>query len=156
MACLSSLQPFEYIFDPVPRDREQDANPFAFLEGADKVSPPGLENSICFKPKDLGLPWPTTFPVAIESKYWRESRDAAESLMRQIRQQSRSDQLDSQIEPEFTERDLMLIDTASRAPGHMFPASSASQIKVLAKGNIFIFIHDGELLHQSGSWDCAY
>lgn len=149
MACLSSLQPFEYIFDPVPRDIEQDANPFPFLENADKISPPGLENSICFKPKDLGLPWPTKFPVAIESKYWRESREAAESLMRQIRQQSHTGRPGHQIEPEFTERDLMLIDTASRAPGHMFPASSASQIKLLAKGNIFIFIHDGERLRQS-------
>ncbi|CAI7604432.1 unnamed protein product [Penicillium glandicola] len=144
------MKPFEYFFDPAPLgDDYTSKHLFPFLEAATREVIPGLENSNCFNPRDKGLPWPTTFPAAVQSKYWRDGQAAAVVLFEQIRSAAHSRGYElrhngSVDEERSKRRDMLLIDTAISAPINMFPAANANQARILAKGNVFIFIHDGE------------
>ncbi|OJJ42226.1 hypothetical protein ASPZODRAFT_77442 [Penicilliopsis zonata CBS 506.65] len=139
-----SLKPFNFFFDPAPHDVNCSNNLFSYLKNASQEIVPGLENSVCFNPREIGLPWSTAFPIAVHSKYWQDARIAAEDLLRRIRFGQNADQ------EELNERDHLLLDSAVSAPIHMFPGASSSQAKVLAKGNVFIFVHDGN--GQQRTW----
>ncbi|KAJ5950696.1 isoprenoid synthase domain-containing protein [Penicillium vulpinum] len=150
-----SIKPFEYFFDPAPlNDDYASLNLFPFLEASTREAIPGLEDSNCFNPRHMGLPWSTTFPAAVQSKYWRDAQEAATELFEKIRAAAKAkgkEMRDNEMTNEeiSKSRDALLIDTAISAPMNMFPAANANQARILAKGNIFIFIHDDDVDCQS-------
>lgn len=154
MDSLLSIKPFEYFFDPAPfHDDYASMHLFPFLEASTREATPGLENSNCFNPRDIGLPWSTTFPAAVQSKYWRDAQEAATELFEKIRATSKAMEHEmchneTKNKDKSKSRDAFLIDTAVSAPINMFPAANAEQARILAKGNIFIFIHDGKAIYR--------
>lgn len=86
MASLNALNPIHYAFDPVGLTGHSHLEDnFPFLKEALVMEIPGLENSNCFNPRALGLPWPTTFPASVQSKHWRYAREAAHKILTEIR-----------------------------------------------------------------------
>jgi hypothetical protein len=143
------IKPPEYCFDPAPLDTDYASkNHFPFLRAALTENIHGLEHSNCFNPRDMGLPWPTTFPAAVQSQHWREAQEAVRELMEQIHSTARikdheTKQCDNVYDEKRRKRDLLIIDTAASSAISLFPAANGTQARTLAKATLLVFLHDG-------------
>ena len=126
---------------------------FSFLKEALDMEIPGLENSNCFDPRALGLPWPTTFPASVQSKHWRDAREAAHEILTEIRSTMKGSSklgllLDRDAMDKLEKRYTALVDTVTSCAVNMFPAGNAQQARILSKTNLIIFLHDGMISAQ--------
>lgn len=147
-----SLKHFDYFFDPAPLDEHSlSKHLFPFLQEASTASNSCPDNSYCFDPRDMDLPWSTTFPATMQCKHWRDAQSAAVQFFEQIKSAAQNkasetphgdDTLDKK---KANKRDMLLVDTAISAPMYMFPAANANQARLLAKGSLLIAIHDGKV-----------
>ncbi|KAJ5660616.1 hypothetical protein N7507_007067 [Penicillium longicatenatum] len=145
------MRPIFYAFDPsgttsfVPPKYKY----FSFLSDSLTQSIPGLENTESIDPRAKGVPWPTSFPACLQCKYWHAADDAATELIHQIEaaQPERQGLLPSGMQTQIgsttsvTKREELIL-TSATASINMFPAASKDRVKIIAKANMLIFIHD--------------
>jgi hypothetical protein len=146
------MRPIFYAFDPsgttsiVPPKYKY----FSFLSDSLTQSIPGLENTESVDPRAKGVPWPTSFPACVQCKYWHAADDAATELLHQIEaaQPERQGLLPSGMQFQIgsttsvTKREELIL-TSATVSINMFPAASKDRVKIIAKANMLIFIHDG-------------
>ncbi|KAE8393003.1 isoprenoid synthase domain-containing protein [Aspergillus alliaceus] len=142
------IKPVEYIFDPAPLDTGYTSKGyFTFLEDAKSGKIRGLEESHCFDPRDMGLPWPTTFPATVQSKHWRSAEEAAKEFLGAIRSVSASKEpqsTTSDYRKRLLKRDSLLIDAAASTAVNFFPAANAVRARLLAQAALLVFLHDDD------------
>ncbi|KAH8598469.1 isoprenoid synthase domain-containing protein [Bisporella sp. PMI_857] len=145
------MRPISYAFDPAGISLSGAAKKelFSFLKDSISVNVPGLENSVSFDPRIVGVPWPTSFPATVQCKHWREAEEAALELMQEIEEASLEERgllptdlySAASIHSSRKKREELL-ETAVTAPMNMFPASCSKRARLMAKANLLIFMHD--------------
>lgn len=154
---MSTIRAIKFAFNPVNQDHTvtspKECPSFSFLREALYTSISGLENTNAINPGDIRVPWSTKFPASLQCKYWKEAEEAALEMMQQIQAAKLRDQgtLPGEIQNfEFDARATSkyneLLETAVTAPINMFPAGDANRVRIMAKANLLIFMHDGTLL----------
>lgn len=146
---MSALRPIRYAFDPAGVAFETKSTPesFLFLKDALTNDVAGFEESNIFNPQSMHIPWPSSLPAAAQCKHWKEAEVAAASLLELISAAAPPEQgllpveLSSSNSRATKERELL--ETAVTAPMNMFPAASVERARIMAKANMFIFMHDG-------------
>ncbi|KAI1408891.1 terpenoid synthase [Hypoxylon sp. FL1857] len=149
------MRPITCSFDPVgiSFQTESKQEGFEFLREAISRVIPGLENCNVFDPRSLGVPWPTSFPAAAQSKYWKDAEEAAAELMDQIVAAAPGEQgslpAELAVSSKKAAKRRELLDTSVSAPMNMFPAANAPRARIMAKANLLIFMHDDVCEYQS-------
>ncbi|OJI81974.1 hypothetical protein ASPTUDRAFT_126705 [Aspergillus tubingensis CBS 134.48] len=143
----SSIRPIFYSFDPIDQFNGPPTSNFTFL--AVQNAPGRRDNSNIFDPRSLGVPWPTSFPVSVQSRHWKEAERAAKQLAANILSVLPQDHELTQLEGHSSLTQMSkydeLIETGVTASINMFPASNARRAELMAKANLLIFIHDEDL-----------
>lgn len=129
-------RPIFYAFDPVenptnPRHSDQ----FTFLTPSEVAKTREFQHSHAITPISLGVPWPTYFSSALESRYWPEVEETARSFLKLV--------LAGQNGQDKSRRVEMVLDAVVSFTVHVVPMGDLTRMKILAKANILAFMHDG-------------
>ncbi|RHZ56402.1 uncharacterized protein CDV56_100600 [Aspergillus thermomutatus] len=124
-----------YAFDPVENQSASSARAyFSFLDPQAVTNSPELRHANCIVPSSLKIPWVTSFPASLQSKYWAEAEEAARDLLRTIFVTPSRNISEKYIEA--------VIDAAVSLTVNVAPTGSLSRTRALARAYVLIFIHD--------------
>ncbi|PWY90097.1 terpenoid synthase [Aspergillus heteromorphus CBS 117.55] len=141
----STPRPLKHAFDAVTAGAPaREHTTFHFLAS----SIPGFEASHTLDPQEHKVPWKTAFPASLQSKHWAAAEESARELMQAILAAKAADE--QGVLPrewhadtdEASKKEIELVDTAVAAPINMFPAASEERMRIMAKANLLIFMHD--------------
>ncbi|KAF7161024.1 hypothetical protein CNMCM5623_006701 [Aspergillus felis] len=122
-------------FDPVENQSALSSRPyFSFLNPQAVADSPELRHANCIVPSSLKIPWVTSFPASLQSKYWTEAEEAARDLLRAIFVTPSRNVSEKYIEA--------VIDAAASFTVNVAPTGSLSRTRALARAYTLIFIHD--------------
>lgn len=100
-------------------------------------------------PPSLGVPWPTSFPGCIQSKYWAEAEEAA----RQFAQEEIGI-----FSARYKKRDEVIeavVDAAVSFAVNVVPTGDLGRMRTVARVYVGVFVHDGEWDSDLGLvWVC--
>lgn len=111
-----------------------------------------LEHAVILDPTALAVPWPTSFPVAMQCKHWEAAEIAARELIDKVIQSKAEDK---GILPEDMEKLTTsgaqakmheLLDTSVSITVNVWPWASAKRIGLIAQGCLLLFLHDGRYI----------
>lgn len=135
-----------YAFDPVENQSAASARSyFSFLNPQAVADSPELRHANCIVPPSLKIPWLTSFPASLQSKYWMEAEEAARDLLRAIFVTPSQKVSEKYIEA--------VIDAAVSFTVNVVPTGSLSRTRALARAYTLIFIHDDAV--ESGNFDAT-
>ncbi|RLL94349.1 hypothetical protein CFD26_100604 [Aspergillus turcosus] len=124
-----------YAFDPVEKQSAASTRSyFSFLDPQAVANSPELRYANCIVPSSLKVPWVTSFPASLQSKYWREAEEAARDLLRTIFVTPSRNVSDKYIEA--------VIEAAVSWTVNVVPTASLSRTRALARAYALIFMHD--------------
>ena len=126
-----------YAFDPVENQSAASTRSyFSFLDPQAVANSPELRHANCIVPSSLKVPWLTSFPASLQSKYWMEAEEAARDLLRTIFVTPSRNVSDKYIEA--------VIEAAVSWTVNVVPTASLSRTRALARAYALIFMHDGK------------
>jgi hypothetical protein len=126
-----------YAFDPVENQFAASTRSyFSFLNSQAVANSPELRHANCIVPSSLKVPWVTSFPASLQSKYWTEAEEAARDLLRAIFVAPSRNVSEKYIEA--------VIDAAVSFTVNVAPTGSLSRTRALARAYTLVFIHDGK------------
>ncbi|KAG2025232.1 hypothetical protein GB937_002993 [Aspergillus fischeri] len=135
-----------YAFDPVENQSAASTRSyFSFLNPQAVANSPELRHANCIVPSSLKIPWVTSFPASLQSKYWTEAEEAARDLLRAIFVTPSQNVSEKYIEA--------VIDAAVSFTVNVAPTGSLSRTRALARAYTLIFIHDDAV--ESGNFDAT-
>ncbi|RAK73488.1 uncharacterized protein BO72DRAFT_451668 [Aspergillus fijiensis CBS 313.89] len=129
-----ALRPISHAFDPAnSKPPTKSSTPFSIIRleifedchHANTIHPPSHR-----------VPWPTSLPIALQSKHSRQAEAAATTYLQTI---STSHSTHPTLDPARTRK---LIDTAVSYTIHLVPLSNITRIQLLAKTYVLLFLHD--------------
>ncbi|PKX93410.1 uncharacterized protein P174DRAFT_443286 [Aspergillus novofumigatus IBT 16806] len=107
---------------------------FSFLNPEAVANSLELRHANCIVPSSLKIPWVTSFPASLQSKYWAEAEEAARDLLRAIFVAPSRNVSEKYIEA--------VIDAAVSFTVNVVPTGSLSRTRALARAYTLVFIHD--------------
>ncbi|GFF27578.1 aristolochene synthase [Aspergillus udagawae] len=135
-----------YAFDPVENQSASSSRPyFSFLNPQAVANSPELRHANCIVPSSLKIPWVTSFPASLQSKYWTEAEEAARDLLRTIFVTPSRNVSEKYIKA--------VIDAAASFTVNVAPTGSLSRTRALARAYTLVFIHDDAV--ESGNFDAT-
>ncbi|KAF7128394.1 hypothetical protein CNMCM5793_003124 [Aspergillus hiratsukae] len=140
------IRKISYAFDPVEnKSAASTRSYFSILNPQAVANSRELRHANCIVPPSLKVPWATSFPASLQSKYWREAEEAARDLLRTIFvTPSRN------VSDKYSEA---VIDAAVSWTVNVVPTASLSRTRALARAYALIFIHDDAV--ESGNFDAT-
>lgn len=155
------IRPIHYAFDPVPSDHDIPTSSDFFPQLRECLQHPPHDECAYIQPTDLHVPWPTSFPAAVQCKHWQEVEQSARELLDEIvseiqkEAQSRSQSQDKSggrllstqlgASPDALPQKKLheVLETAVTGTIYMFPAANVARARIMAKAILLIFLHDG-------------
>ncbi|KAL4890163.1 isoprenoid synthase domain-containing protein [Aspergillus ambiguus] len=136
-----------YAFDPaISSINTPPLGNFSFLLPTNVPAIPEFQHVHAIPPDALGVPWPTSFPTTLESKYWREAEHAAKDFL----QFTLANQPDRANDCRFIDG---IADAAVSFAVHVAPMGDVARMKVLAKAYVLLFMHDDAI--ETGNYAAA-
>lgn len=130
------IRKISYAFDPVENQTSASRRAyFSFLNPQAVADSPELRHANCIVPSSLKIPWVTSFPASLQSKYWMEAEEAARDLLRTIFVTPSRNVSDKYIEA--------IIDAAVSFAVNVAPTGNLSRTRALARAYALIIMHDG-------------
>ncbi|KAI1394194.1 terpenoid synthase [Hypoxylon trugodes] len=151
------LWPVKCSYDPIDmpiKFNHDGLSCFQFLRDECRYLPflyqvPILRNCNVIYPTGLRIDWPTFIPAAAQSMHWKEAEETATALINEVTGlKSRAEgSLPSELEDfdSKASKRKELIDTTISASIHIFPAGNVQRAKLIAKANLIIAMHDGNI-----------
>ncbi|KAE8353104.1 terpenoid synthase [Aspergillus coremiiformis] len=124
----------EYAFDPVSIPTEKrPSDSFSFLR-PERIAFHAFQHANYITPPSVGVPWPTSFPSSLQSKYWVEVEETARAFTQEI------------VERRSEVKDAKYLDAIIEAAVSMVvntvPMGNLTRTKILAKLYVFFFLSD--------------
>jgi hypothetical protein len=133
----SCIRKILYAFDPVENQFAASTRSyFSFLNPQAVANSPELRHANCIVPSSLKIPWVTSFPASLQSKYWAEAEEAVRDLLRAIFVAPSRNVSEKYIEA--------VIDAAVSFTVNVAPTGSLSRTRALARAYTLVFTHDGK------------
>ncbi|KAE8423491.1 terpenoid synthase [Aspergillus pseudocaelatus] len=124
----------QYAFDPVnTATAKRPSNPFVFLR-PENIELPVFQHANCLVPSSLGVPWPTSFPSSLQSKYYAEVEETTRAYTQALQAQRAEGYQEEYIEATIDEAVSLLVNVA--------PMGNLTRMKVLTKLYVFFFMSD--------------
>lgn len=141
----SGIRPIFYSFNPADQRSGPPTNNFAFLDA--QPASGERDGSNRFNLPVIGVPWPTSFPVAVQCRQWKEAEAAAKQLMADVLSVLPQDHGLTKLKGHSSLAQMSnyneLIETGVSASINDFSASNPRRAEIMAKANLLIFISDG-------------
>ncbi|KAB8225730.1 isoprenoid synthase domain-containing protein [Aspergillus novoparasiticus] len=123
-----------YAFDPVDNaTAKQLSSPFSFLN-PDNIPLSIFQHANCLVPYSLGVPWPTSFPTTLQSKYWVEVEETTRAYTQGLLALR-----PGKCQAKYIEA---TIDGAVSLLVNVVPMGNLTRMKALAKLYVFFFLSD--------------
>ncbi|PIG83452.1 hypothetical protein AARAC_010094 [Aspergillus arachidicola] len=128
------MRNIQYAFDPVTNaTANRPSNPFSFLR-PDSSTLPIFQHANYLVPSSLGVPWPTSFPSSLQSKYWVEVEETTRAYAQELLALRPGKYQAKYIEA--------IIDGAVSLLVNVVPMGNLTRIKTLTKLYVFFFLSD--------------
>ncbi|KAE8322539.1 hypothetical protein BDV39DRAFT_196641 [Aspergillus sergii] len=126
----------QYAFDPVDNaTAKQLSSPFSFLH-PENIPLPVFHHANRLVPSSLGVPWPTSFPTTLQSKYWVEVEETTRAYTQELLALRPGKYQAKYIEA--------IIDGAVSLLVNVVPMGNLTRMKTLTKLYVFFFLNDGD------------
>ncbi|RAK96933.1 uncharacterized protein BO80DRAFT_390640 [Aspergillus ibericus CBS 121593] len=130
----ASPRPISHAFDPATAPPPTTAPPFHFLHPA-SLTTPEYQHTITITPPNFKVPWPTSLPCAVQSRYWREAEHAATDYLYAI--------LSSHPNNETKEKYIATVsDAAVSYAINLIPLGNLARTNLLTRTFVLAFLHD--------------
>ncbi|PYI20499.1 terpenoid synthase [Aspergillus violaceofuscus CBS 115571] len=143
-----ALRPISHAFDPAnskPPAPPSPSTSFSIIRPEIFARAQEDHHATPIHPSSHRVPWPTSLPIALQSKHWRQAEAAATAYLQTI---STSHSTPLTLE---TARTRTLIDTAVSYTVNLVPLSNTTRIQLLAKTYVLLFLHDDAVDTQTPS-----
>ncbi|RAL12891.1 uncharacterized protein BO97DRAFT_306113, partial [Aspergillus homomorphus CBS 101889] len=131
------LRPISHAFDPAGcTPPAQPSTTFPIIQPETIARSQAFQHANIIHPPSHRVPWPTSLPIALQSKHWPQAEAAATSYLQTIHTH-RPSRLTQDISRTHT-----LIDTAISYVINLLPLSNIARNQLLAKTYILLFLHD--------------
>ncbi|KAF9886370.1 hypothetical protein FE257_011515 [Aspergillus nanangensis] len=130
------LREILYAFDPVTATSAPGhSDHLSFLNPSAVSEREEFQHVNPIRPATRGVPWPTSFPGALESRYWAE----AEEVARHFAQTALTDNLPKGENTKYLDA---AVDSAVSFAVYATPMGGLARMKILAKAYVLLFMHD--------------
>ncbi|PYI11941.1 terpenoid synthase [Aspergillus sclerotiicarbonarius CBS 121057] len=131
----ASPRPISHAFDPAtPPPPPTATPPFTFLH-PNNLTTPEYQHTITIIPPNLKVPWPTSLPCALQSRYWREADHAATDYLHTI--------FSSQPNTQTKEKYIATVSEAAVSYAiNLIPLGNPARTKLLTRTFVLAFLHD--------------
>ncbi|GLA69286.1 terpene cyclase [Aspergillus tubingensis] len=129
-------RPISYAFDPAtPATQSSSTSPaFTFLRPSNLAQYAEYQHAIPLNPQNLKVPWPTSLPCALQSKYWREAEAATKDLLQTLFQ--------SNNQPKGEKYLTAVTEAVVSYAINLLPLCDLARIKLLSRTFVLAFLHD--------------
>ncbi|PYH72777.1 uncharacterized protein BO88DRAFT_358710 [Aspergillus vadensis CBS 113365] len=129
-------RPISYAFDPAtPATQSSSTSPaFSFLHPSNLTQDAEYQHAIPLNPQKLKVPWPTSLPCALQSKYWREAEVAVKDLLQTL--------FPSHNNPKGEKYLNAVTEGVVSYAIHLFPLCDLAGIKLFSRTLVLAFLHD--------------
>ncbi|PYI36863.1 terpenoid synthase [Aspergillus indologenus CBS 114.80] len=134
-----ALRPISHAFDPAnskPSAQSSTSTSFSIIRPEIVARTQEYHHATPIHPSSHRVPWPTSLPIALQSKHWRQAEAAATAYLQTV---STSHSTPLTLD---TARTRTLIDTAVSYTVNLVPLSNTTRIQLLAKTYVLLFLHD--------------
>ncbi|PWY93882.1 terpenoid synthase [Aspergillus sclerotioniger CBS 115572] len=128
-------RPITHAFDPATPPSPPTPTAFSFLHPSN-LTHPDYKHTITITPPDLKVPWPTSLPCALQSRYWREAEHAATDYLHTIFSSSHPN---TQPEEKYI---TAISDAAVSYAINLLPLGDLARTKLLTRALVLAFLHD--------------
>ncbi|PYH34809.1 uncharacterized protein BO87DRAFT_415571 [Aspergillus neoniger CBS 115656] len=129
-------RPISYAFDPAtPATQSSSTSPaFSFLHPSNLAQDAEYQHAIPLNPQNLKVPWPTSLPCALQSKYWREAEAAAKDLLQTLFPPNNN--------PKGEKYLTAVTEAVVSYAINLLPLCDLARIKLLSRTFVLAFLHD--------------
>lgn len=129
-------RPISYAFDPAtPATQSSPTSPaFSFLHPSNLTQDAEYQHAIPLNPQNLKVPWPTSLPCTLQSKYWREAEAATKDLLQTLFPPNNN--------PKGEKYLTAVTEGVVSYTIHLFPLCDLARIKLFSRTLVLAFLHD--------------
>ncbi|PWY77813.1 terpenoid synthase [Aspergillus eucalypticola CBS 122712] len=129
-------RPISYAFDPATLESQSSSTSpaFSFLRPPNLAQDAEYQHAISLNPQNLKVPWPTSLPCALQSKYWREAEAATKDLLQTLFPPNNNPKGEKYI--------TAVTEGAVSYAIHLFPLCDLARIKLFSRTLVLAFLHD--------------
>ncbi|RAH53070.1 terpenoid synthase [Aspergillus piperis CBS 112811] len=129
-------RPISYAFDPAtPATQSSPTSPaFSFLHPSNLTQDAEYQHAIPLNPQKSKVPWPTSLPCALQSKYWREAEAATKDLLQTLFPPNNN--------PKGKKYLTAVTEAVVSYTIHLFSLCDLARIKLFSRTLVLVFLHD--------------